>query len=151
MVSRLIEEHVTSNRRQLPALEAKKVELAGQLEELRAEHGNVSSWLGGNGLTAQAVGFINGQVAALAERETALQEQSWQVEDQINALAVDSYDATAICDSLADWVHRVRSSDAGERKLLINAVVQNVAVGVRKEVVLTLRPPLQRLGLYPLR
>ena len=49
-------------------------------------------------------------------------------------------------DFLKDFVKSFDELDFGERKLLIESLVQNVVIGKNKKVTVTLQPPLNSLG-----
>jgi len=85
--------------------------------------------------------FINAQIEELSEKETRLQEQQWALEDQINELQKQSYDAAGIAGQLKDFVRNFPQLQAGERKLLIDDLIERVEIGQNKRVILTMRSP----------
>ncbi len=117
------------------------------MEGVRGEKEKLSRWLQGADLTAQAVGFINSQVDRLSEQEGQAQERLWAVEDEINTVQTLTYNAQEICDQLKDFVSAFPTLSDGERKLLIDSLITEVAVR-NKEVTVTLQPPLSSLGFY---
>ena len=116
-----------------------------KLESLRIKKEKLSSWLLERDLTNQAVSFLNTQVDELLEKESKLQEQLWPLEDEINTVLVKNYNSQEICDQLKEFVHSFPRLGEGERKLLIESLIAKVLVK-NKEVIVTLRPPLQSFG-----
>ena len=105
------------------------------------EKQKLSRWLRENELSAQAARFVNAQIDELCEQETRLQEQQWTLEDQINELQKESYNAEVIAGQLTEFVRSFPQLQAGERKLLVDALIEGVEVGANKRVVAALRPP----------
>lgn len=52
-----------------------------------------------------------------------------------------TYDAETIADQLKEFVHNFPQLQAGERKLLIDSLVEQVEIGKNKRVILTMRSP----------
>ena len=119
----------------------KREAIQQELDDLGTEKQKLSRWLLATEVTSQAVRFINGQIEELTNKETRLQEQQWALEDQINELQKHSYDAGVIADQLKDFVCNFPQLQAGERKLLINSLIERVKIGKNKRVTATLRPP----------
>ena len=59
----------------------------------------------------------------------------------ITDLQKQTYDAEAISNQLKDFVCNFPSLDQGERKLLIESLVEGVEIGQKKRVTASLRPP----------
>ena len=57
-----------------------------------------------------------------------------------------NYNAEGVCDFLRNFVEVFPDMDFGERKLLIESLVQKVVIGKNKKVTVTLQPPLHSLG-----
>jgi len=108
---------------------------------LGAERQKLSRWLLGTQPTPQAVAFVNAQIEGVSEKETRLQEKQWAIEDQINDMQKQTYDAEAISNQLKDFVANFPSLDQGERKLLTESLVEQVEIGKKKRVTAVLRPP----------
>ncbi len=79
------------------------------------------------------------------EEENEAQEHLWELEDEINSIQVKSYNAQEICDQLKEFVSAFPELSDGERKLLIDSLIMEVAVK-NKEVTVSLRPPLSSFG-----
>jgi len=79
------------------------VDPQGQHSASTSLHDLLSRGLRGNELTDQAARFVNAQIDELAEQETRLEEQQWALEDQINELQKDSYNAEAIAGQLKEF------------------------------------------------
>ena len=92
-------------------------------------------------LTSQAVRFLNQQVDRLGEEENKIQEHLWEIEHEINAIQVKSYNAQEICDHLKGFVSAFPTLSDGEWKLLVDSLITEVAVK-NKEVIADLTPPL---------
>ena len=88
---------------------------------------------------------MNQRVDRLGEEENEAQEYLWELEDEINSIQVKSYNAQEICDQLQEFVSTFPELSDGERKLLIDALIDSVVVK-NKEVIVTLRPPLKSFG-----
>ena len=119
--------------------------MLAELEGVRGEREKLSRWLSGAGLSAQAVGFINSQVDRLSDQEGQVQERLWALEDKIAALQTVTYNAHEICDQLAEFVRAFPSLADGERKLVVESLIAEVAVK-NKEVAVALTPPLASFG-----
>ena len=146
-VSTLVWEFTEHNRGvRLPELEARRQAVLKELEGVRGEREKLSRWLSGAGLSAQAIGFINSQVDHLSEQEGQVQERLWAVEDEINAVQNLTYNAQEICDQLSEFVRVFPTLTDGERKLLVDSLIQEVVLK-HKEVVVAMTPPLASLGL----
>ncbi len=146
VVSALVRDFTEHNRTTLlPELDARHGGLTKELESVRSEKENLSRWLLGVGLTAQAVAFVNGQVDRLSEQESRVQERLWAAEDEIRGIQTTTYSAEAICDRLAEIVGAFPTLTDGERRLLVDSLIAEVVVK-NKEVVVTLTPPLSGLG-----
>jgi hypothetical protein len=74
-------------------LRRKREAILQEFANPRAEKQKFSRWLLGTELTSQAVRVINTQIEELTEKETRLQEQQWMLEDRINDLQKQTYDA----------------------------------------------------------
>jgi hypothetical protein len=94
---------------------------------------------------SKAVSFLNQRVDRLGEEENEAQEHLWQLEDEISSIQVKSYNAQEICDQLKDFVSALPMLSDGERKLLIDSLITEVAVK-KREVTVSLRPPLSSFG-----
>ena len=112
----------------------------------RSEKEKLGRWLLSANLTAQAVSFLNQRVDRLGEEENEAQEHLWELEDEINSIQVKSYNAQEICDQLKEFVSTFPELSDGERKLLIDALIDSVVVK-NKEVAVALTPPLCSFGL----
>ena len=88
-----------------------------------------------------AVNFVNAQIEGVSEKETRLQEKQWAIEDQINELQKQTYDAETIFHQLEDFVANFPDLDQGGRKLLVESLVEGVEIGKNKRVAASLRPP----------
>ncbi len=119
--------------------------MLAELEGVLGEREKLSRWLSGVGLSAQAVGFINSQVDRLSEQEGQVLERLWAVEDEIAAVQTVTYNAQEICDQLAEFVRVFATLTDGERKLVVDSLIREVALK-HKEVAVTLTPPLAGLG-----
>jgi len=124
----------------------KREAILQELANPRAEKQKFSRWLLGTGLTSQAVRFINAQIEELSEKETRLQEQQWALEDQINELQKQTYDAGVIADQPKEFVRNFPQLQAGERKLLVDSLIRSVDIGQNKRVTACLRPPFRSFG-----
>jgi len=70
-----------------------------------------------------------------------LQEQQWALEDQFNDLHKQTYDAGVIADQLTEFVQNFSHLENGERKLLVDSLIERVEIGKNKRVTAVLRPP----------
>ena len=131
----------THNREALPKLEQKRAAILHDLAALGPEQQKLSRWLLGTQPTPQAVNFVNAQIEVVSEKETRLQEKQWAIEDQINELQKQTYDAETISGQLKDFVANFPGLDQGERKLLVESLVEAVEIGQNKRVAATLQPP----------
>ncbi|HET6487944.1 MAG TPA: hypothetical protein VFH83_16070, partial [Spirochaetia bacterium] len=141
VISALVDEYAAHNREALPELEEKRKAILHDLAGLDAERKRLSRWLLRTEPTAQAVAFVNAQIEAVSEKETRLQESQWAIEDQINELQKQTYDAETISTQLKDFVANFPGLDQGERKLLVESLVEGVEIGRNKRVAASLRPP----------
>ncbi len=141
IISALVADYVAHNRKALPELEQKRETIRQEIATLGPEKEKLSRWLRGSELTAQAARFVNAQIDELCEQETGLQEQQWALEDQINELRKESYNAEAIASQLKEFVQSFPQLQPGERKLLVDALIERVEIGPNKRVVAALRPP----------
>jgi len=67
----------------------------------------------------------------------------WQIEDGIGATELMNFNAEAVSDYLRDFCRSYAELETpGERKLLMESLVQEVVIGENKKVTLALRPPL---------
>ena len=148
IIAALVDDYVEHNRKTLPELEQKRDAIRQETASLGEEKQKLSRWLRGNELTSQAARFVNAQIDELCEQETRLQEQQWALEDQINELQKDSYNAEAITSQLKEFVRNFPQLQAGERKLLVDALIERVEIGQNKRVVASLRPPLASFGYF---
>jgi chromosome segregation ATPase len=129
VVSALVQEFTEHNRnRRLPDLETRRQAVLKELEGVRGEKEKLSRWLSGAGLNAQAISFINLQVDRLSEQEGQAQERLWALEDEINALQTATYNAQQICDQLAELVRAFPTFTDGERKLMVDSLIAEVAL-----------------------
>jgi hypothetical protein len=127
--------------RRLPT--ERKQALQEQVRRLAEEKTKLSRWLLGSDLSADAVRYINTQVDAYNEKEQELQTQVWRIEDEIGATELMTFNAEAVSDYLRDFCRTYANLETpGERKLLMESLVQEVVVGENKKATLTLRPPL---------
>jgi hypothetical protein len=128
-------------------LESKKKEILKKIELLGKEKEKLSKWLLKNDLTPQAVNYVNAQVDEYSEKEKDLQEQLWEIEDEINSIQIENYNVQGLCDYLKGFVKAFTDDlDFGERKLLIGSLVNKVVIGTNKKVTVALQPPLHSLG-----
>ena len=104
IIAALVAGYVAYNRKALPELEQKRGAILREIAALGPEKQKLSRWLRGSELTAQAARFVNAQIDQLSEQETRLQEQQWAMEDQINELQKESYNAEAIAGQLFEFV-----------------------------------------------
>ena len=141
VISALVDEYVAHNRGTLPKLEEKREAILHDLAALGAERQKLSRWLLGTQLTPQAVAFVNAQIEGVSEKETRLQEKQWAIENQISDLQKQTYDAETISNQLKDFVANFPGLDQGERKLLVESLVEEVEIGKSKGVAASLRPP----------
>ena len=141
IIAALVDEYVEHNRRALPELDQKRDAILQEITSLGPEKQKLSRWLRGAELTPQAARFVNAQIDELCEQETRLQEQQWSLEDQINELRKQSYNADAIAGQLQDFVQNFPQLEAGERRLLVNSLIRSVEIGANKRVILCLRSP----------
>jgi site-specific DNA recombinase len=141
VISALVDEYVAHNRKALPELEEKREAILHDLAALGAEKQKLSRWLLGTQPTPQTVNFVNAQIDGVSEKETRLQEKQWAIEDQINDLQKQTYDAETISNQLKDFVANFPGLDQGERKLLVESLVEQVEIGQKKRVTAVLRPP----------
>jgi site-specific DNA recombinase len=148
IISALVEDYVEHKRKSLPELEQKREAIRQEIASLGPEKQKLSRWLRGSELTPQAARFVNAQIDELCEQETRLQEQQWALEDQINELQKDSYNAEAIASHLKEFVLTFPQLQAGERKLLVDSLIERVEIGQTKRVVAVLRPPLSSFGYF---
>ncbi len=147
VIGSLVQDFVEHNRAKLPELEEKKNVILKKIELLGIEKEKLSKWLLKNDLTPQAVTYVNAQVDEYSENEKDLQEQLWEIEDEINSIQIENYNVQGLCDYLKEFVQTFREDlDFGEIKLLIESLVNKVAIGTKKKVTVTLQPPLQSLG-----
>ncbi len=132
IIAALVDDYVEHNRKALPELEQKREAIRQEIASLGPEKQKLSRWLRGSELTTQAVNFVNAQIDGVSEKETRLQEKQWAIEDQISDLQKQTYDAEAISSQLKDFVANFPSLDQGERKLLIESLVEQVEIGQKK-------------------
>jgi hypothetical protein len=141
IISALVDEYVAHNREALPKLEEKREAILHDLAALGAERQKLSRWLLHTQPTPQAMNFVNAQIEGVSEKETRLQEKQWAIEDQINELQKQTYDAETISNQLKDFVANFPGLDQGEQKLLVESLVEQVEIGKNKRVAASLRPP----------
>jgi site-specific DNA recombinase len=141
VISVLVNEYAANNREALPKLEEKRKAILHDLAALGAERQKLSRWLLRTQPTDQAVNFVNTQIEGVSEKETRLQEKQWAIEDQINDLQKQTYDAETISGQLKGFVANFPGLDQGERKLLVESLVEQVEIGKNKRVAASLRPP----------
>jgi hypothetical protein len=58
----------------------------------------------------------------------------WALEDQINELQKENYNAEGIAGQLKEFVQSFPQLQTGERKLLVDALIERVEVGQNKRV-----------------
>jgi site-specific DNA recombinase len=147
VIASLVEDYVSYNRARLPRLEGEKREVLNKLELLEGEKERLSRWLLKNAPSPEAVRYLNSRVDEFSEREKNLQEELWRIEDEINTIHLTNYNARGIGDYLRDFIKAFTTDlDSGERKLLIESLVNKVKIGGNKKVTFTLQPPLKSLG-----
>jgi site-specific DNA recombinase len=93
IISALVDDYVAHNRKALPELAEKREAILHDLAILGSEKQKLSRWLLSTQLTPQAVNFVNAQIDGVSEKETRLQEKQWAIEDKINDIQKQSYDA----------------------------------------------------------
>ena len=103
---------------------------------------------GGTELTPQAARFVNAQIDELCEQETRLQEQQWALGDQINEMQKESYSAETIAGQRKEFVQNFPELQAGERKLLVDALIDRTDIGQNKRVTLIMRSPFCSFGYF---
>jgi hypothetical protein len=82
-------------------------------------------------------------VDAYNEKEHERQAQVWRIEDEIGATELVNFNVEAVSDYLRDFCQSYNELETrGERKLLMESLVQEVIIGPNKKAALTLRPPL---------
>lgn len=94
--------------------------------------------------------FTSSRNSRLSGQENEVQGQLWEIEYQIESIQLQSYNATSLCDLLRGFTKGVSDLEPGERRLLIESVVDKLEVGKNKRVVLALRPPLASLWYFSL-
>ena len=72
------------------------------------------------------------------------------MEDRINERQKESYNAEAIASQLKEFVQHFPLLRAGERKLLVDALIERVEIGQNNRVTAALRPPLASFGFFSL-
>ena len=127
-----MDEYVAHNRDALPKLEEKREAILHDLATLGKERQKLSRWLLRTQPTAQAFVFANAQIAGVSGKDARLQEHQWAIEDQINELQKQTYDAETISHQLKDFVANFPGLDQGERKLLVESLVEGVEIGKNK-------------------
>ena len=86
-------------------------------------------------------------VCRLSEQEGQVQERLWGLEDEIATLQTLTYNAQEICDQLSEFERNFPTLTDGERKLVVDSLITEVALK-HKEVAVTLTPPLASLGFF---
>jgi hypothetical protein len=87
------------------------------------------------------VSCINAQIDGYGEKEGELQERLWEIEDKVSAIQKETVNAKGVGDYLKDFVRSFEESDKGERVLLVQSLVMEVAIKANKQVTVELRPP----------
>ena len=147
VISSLVQDYVDHNRARLPELEEQKDEILKKIKLLEEEKERLSRWLLKNDPTAEAISYLNSKVDEFSEKERDLQEGLWKIEDEIGTIELMNYNAEGVCDYLKNFGKAFTDDlDFGERKLLIESLVQKVVIGKNKKVTVTLQPPLRSLG-----
>jgi hypothetical protein len=143
VIAAIVQNYVQCNRTKWSELEGKKQELQERLRRLAEEKTNLSRWLLGNDLSADAVRYINTQVDTYNDKENELLAQVWHIEDEIGAIELMNFNVETVSDYLRDFCRSYAELETpGERKLLMESLVQRVVIGPNKKAALTLRPPL---------
>ena len=146
VMGKLVADFVAGTRKELPDLERQREDLQAQMAALQTQKATISQLVIADGLNPQAIRLINDQAALLVDQENELQGRLWGLEDRITGLQTTSYNAATICDALAEFARQVPELQPGERRLVVESVVQRVTVQKQRGVVLTLRPPLTSFG-----
>jgi hypothetical protein len=146
IIAALVADYVEHNRKALPELEQNREAIRRGIASLGPEKQKLSRWLRGQRAPLQVARFVDAQIDELSEQETRLQEQQWGLEDQINELQKESYNARGIAGQLKGFVQSFPQRQAGEGKLLVDALIERVEIGQNSRVVAVLRPPLLSFG-----
>ena len=85
-------------------MDKQKSEILQELERLEQEKEELSKWLLKNDLTPQAVGYLNAQIDGYDDKERELQEQLWEIEDNIRMVQLDTFNAEGVGDYLKEFV-----------------------------------------------
>jgi len=119
-------------------LEGKKKEILKKIDLLNKEKEKLSRWLLKSDITPQSVNYINIHIDDYAEKERELQEQLWEIEDKITSIQHKNYNAGGLSDYLKDFVNAFNNDlDDGEKKLLIESLIDKVVIKENKKVTVT--------------
>jgi len=146
LIQKLIDEYLSHSREKIKELEQKKKFILEQIENLKKEKENLVNTILYKNPDKNMMKILNEKSDKIVNEENRLQKEIWRIEDKIQGLQNKNYGVKGISDYLKHFTMVFDELDYGERKLIIESIIEEVRIGKNKRVRFTLIPPYNRFG-----
>ena len=146
IINQLVDEYLTYSREKIQKLGEDKEIIQNKLELLKDDKESITNTVIYKNPDKNMMKILNEKSDKIIENEQNLQRELWKIEDKIQELQNKNYGVKGISDYLKNFTVIFDDLDFGERKLIIESLIEEVKIGKGKSVSFTLTPPYTAIG-----
>ncbi len=146
LIQKLIDEYLTHSREKIKELEQSKKLVLEEIENLKQEKENLVNIVINRNPDKNMMKILNEKSDKIVNEENKLQKELWRIDDKIQDIQNKNYGVKGISDYLRHFTMVFDELDFGERKLIIESIIEEVKIEKNKRVRFTLIPPYNTFG-----
>lgn len=146
IINEMVNDYLSHSREQIAVFEKSHNEMKTKMKAIQKEKGKLAEAIIHQNPSGNTMKILNQQSDKIVEKEELVQKELWKMEDKIQMLQSRNYGVKGISDFLKNFSVTFEGMEFGERKLLIESLIEEVVIGENKTVSFTLIPPLTPVG-----
>jgi site-specific DNA recombinase len=143
-----LEEYKNSANKRLKELEDKRADISRKLEEIEVERESLYDWVLKNRPTEKGAKFLNQKLEEIDSEKNLLNKRLWEIEDKVNGIKTEDLNVEIITNYLETFVNTYDGLELGEKKMLLESLIQRADINEAKNAKLTLQIPLEKFRIF---
>ena len=118
------------------------------MKEIEVERESLYDWVLKNRPTEKGTKFLNQKLDEIDSEENLLKKRLWEIEDKVNGIKTEDLNVEIITNYLETFVNTYDGLELGEKKMLLESLIQRADINKAKNVKLTLQIPLEKFRVF---
>jgi len=125
-----------------------RADISWKLKEIEVDRESLYDWVLKNRPTEKGTKFLNRKLEEIDSEKNLLKKRLWEIEDKVNGIKTEDLNVEIITNYLETFMSTYDGLELGEKKMLLESLIQRADINKAKNVKLTLQIPLEKFRVF---